>query len=163
MTGAHIDDFYYVTAEALCKLHAAFPVRYLLLVEDLTGPIRWDMTGLPDRKSRACFETLIWLAEHGLLNYRSVEPRDVGIEGAVLSQQGFVLLSGRLTWHHGESTSRIAGLQRARAERAYSDLATIIEDLLAANCHWAAPRQPAPLVKAASIDVNSDDEADVSG
>jgi len=163
MTGAHIDDFYYVTAEALCKLHAAFPVRYLLLVEDLTGPIRWDMTGLPDRKSRACFETLVWLAEHGLLTYRSVEPRDVGIEGAVLSQQGFVLLSGRLTWQHGEATSRITALQRARAERAYSDLATIIDDLLGANCHWAAPRQPAPLVKATSIDVNGGEEGDGNG
>ena len=43
------------------------------------------------------------------------------------------------------------------------DLPDRIEDLLGANCHWAAPRQPSPLVKAASIDVNSDDETDGSG
>ncbi|KGE04632.1 hypothetical protein [Pseudohaliea rubra] len=153
MQPAHIDDFHYVTAEVFCKLYAAFPVRHLLLVEDLTGPIRWDMTGLPDRKSRASFETLIWLSEHGLLNYRTVEPRDIGVEGAVLSQHGFVLLSGRLTWHTGESSSRINALREARAGRAYGDLGTIVEDLLAANCHWSAPRQPAPLVKGAAMAV----------
>lgn len=160
MNAEHIDDFFYVTAEVFCKLYAVFPVRHLLLVEDLTGPIRWDMTGLPDRKSRACFETLVWLSEHGLLNFRTVEPRDIGIEGAVLTQQCFVLLNGRLTWDHGESLSRIRALQQARAGRAYGDLATIIEDLLGANCHWAAPRQPAPLVKAASIAVSSDESSD---
>ena len=156
MQSAHIDDFYYVTTEVFCKLYGGFPVRHLLLVEDLTGPIRWDMAGLPDRKSRACFETLIWLAEHGLLNYRSVEPRDIGVEGAVLSQHGFVLLSGPLTWHTGETTSRVHALREARAARAYSDLGTIIEDLLAANCHWGAPRRPGPLVKGASMAVTEE-------
>ncbi|MDP5070296.1 MAG: hypothetical protein NWQ45_05295, partial [Congregibacter sp.] len=72
------------------------------------------MTGLPDRKSRACFETLIWLAEHDLLQFRTVEPRDIGIEGAVLTQKAFVLLTGHITWESGDSMSRIEALLEAR-------------------------------------------------
>jgi hypothetical protein len=142
-----------VAAEALCRLYAAFPVRSLLLVEDLSGPIHWDITGLPDRRSQGCFETLIWLGEHDLLRYRSVEPRDIGIEGAVLSQRGFVLLSAQLLWDTGESNSRIAALREARRERSYGDMGTVIQDLLAANCRWSAPREQRPLVRAARMQV----------
>jgi len=158
MKPANVDDFYYVTAEVLCTLYAAFPVRTILLVEDITGPIRWDMTGLPDRKSKACFEALVWLAEHGLLSFRSVEPRDIGIEGAVLSQHAFVLLTGPLTWEGGLTQSRIDALLEARTKRAYDDLAAVIQSLLLANCQWAAPAEPPPLRKTEPLAVSSIDE-----
>lgn len=135
----NIDDFHYACAEVLCALYSVFPVRYLLLVEDITGPIKWDMTGLPDRKSRACFETFIWLAAHGLLEYRTAEPKDIGVEGAVLSQQAYVLLVGEINWDTGDSQSRIDALMTARRDRAYADVATVINDLLSANCRWSAP------------------------
>ena len=153
MSRAHIDDFYFVTSEALCALYAAFPVRHLLLVEDLIGPIQWDMTGLPDRKSQACFETFIWLSAHDLLTFRTIEPRNIGIEGAVLTQKAFVLLTGTVTWEEGEPTSRIDALREARTRRAYDDLGTIVKDLLHANCHWGAPAAAAPLVRSPSIAV----------
>lgn len=149
MTPAHIDDFYYVTAEILCELFAAFPVRHLLLVEDLTGPIKWDMTGVADRKSRACFETMIWLAQHELLGYRALEPRDTGIEGAVLTQRGFVLLTESLTWESGLTEARIEALQASRTRRAYEDLGTVIKDILGANCRWQSPVESASLPRAA--------------
>ena len=123
----------------------------MLLVEDISGPIQWDMTGLPDRKSRATFETIVWLADHGLLTFRSVEPRDVGVEGAVLTQHAFVLLTGTIRWEGGEECSRIEAIRDARQRRAYDDVATVLRDLLSANCHWAAPRNPAPLVKTPPI------------
>ena len=153
MTSAHIDDFYYVTAEVLCELYAAFPVRHLLLVEDLIGPIQWDMTGLPDRKSRACFETLVWLADHDLLTFRSVEPRDIGIEGAVLTQKAFVLLTGMVTWEQGDAVSRLDALREARNKRAYNDLGTIIRDVFQANCRWGAPSPASPLTRSATFAV----------
>lgn len=153
MTSANIDDFYYVTAEVFCELYAAFPVRHLLLVEDLIGPIKWDMTGLPDRKSRACFETLIWLADHDLLTFRSVEPRDIGIEGAVLTQKAFVLLTGLVTWEQGEAVSRLEALREARNKRAYSDLGTVIRDVFRANCQWSAPSPASPLNSSATFAV----------
>lgn len=156
MNPAHIDDFYFVTAELLCQLYAAFPVRNLVLVEDISGPIKWDMTGLPDRKSRACFETIIWLSQSGLLTFRSIEPRDVGVEGAVLTQRAFVLLTGRVTWSDGDTTTRIDALRDARAHRAYDDLGTVVTDLFRANCAWAAPQAAEPLPRAASLQITDE-------
>lgn len=153
MTSAHIDHFYYVSAEVLCELYAAFPVRHLLLVEDITGPIQWDMTGLPDRRSRACFETLSWLSDHELLDYRSLEPRDIGMEGAVLTQKAFVLLTGTVNWDDGVVSSRVGALLEARDRRAYGDLATIIRDVFRANCQWGAPVDASPLVRAEPIGI----------
>ena len=153
MTSAHIDDFYHVTAEVLCELYAAFPVRHLLLVEDLIGPIKWDMTGLPDRKSQACFETLVWLADHDLLTFRSIEPRNIGIEGAVLTQKAFVLLTGMVTWEQGDAVSRMDALREARNERAYTDLGTIIRDVFRANCRWGAPSPVSPLTRSDGLAV----------
>lgn len=153
----NIDDFHYACTEILCALYSVFPVRYLLLVEDITGPIKWDMTGLPDRKSRACFETMIWLADHGVLDYRTAEPKDIGVEGAVLSQQAFVLLVGNISWDTGENQSRIEALLTARRNRAYGDVGTIINDVLSANCRWSAPSQEGMLPKTPTL---SSDESD---
>jgi hypothetical protein len=133
-------------------------VRHLLLVEDISGPIKWDMTGLPDRRSRACFETLIWLSEHDLLTFRTVEPRDIGIEGAVLTQKAFVLLTGAITWEQGHTVSRINAIAEARTKRAYDDLGTVIQDLLRANCLWGAPADSPPLEKGGSIAVSTEGE-----
>ncbi|MFN2328087.1 MAG: hypothetical protein ABR612_04170 [Chromatocurvus sp.] len=157
MTAANIDDFHYVTSEVLCQLYTVFPVRHLLLVEDLIGPIQWDMTGLPDRKSQACFETLIWLSAHDLLTFRSIEPRNIGIEGAVLTQKAFVLLTGSVTWESGSPGTRVDALREARQNRAYSDLGTIINDLLRANCQWGAPTEPVVLNRSAAYAVVNDD------
>ena len=156
----HIDEFYFVAGEVLNALYAAFPTRQLLLVEDIRGPIQWDITGLPDRKSRACFESLIWLAEHGLLSYRTVEPRDIGIEGAVLTQHGFVLLTAMVEWDDGTQISRINALRQARKDRAYDDLGVLVQDLLRANCVWGAPTAQPVLKRSQSLDVQLDDATD---
>lgn len=162
MHPAHIDDFYYVTAEVLNTLYAAFPVRHLVLVEDITGPIRWDMTGLPDRKSRACFETLIWLADCDLIAFRTVEPRDLGIEGAWLTQKAFALLTGTITWNDGSTSTRIAALRTARSNLAYDDLGTLINNMLDANCRWAASAGAKELTKAEQISVADDSGSQAS-
>lgn len=157
MKSVHIDDFYYTTSEVLCTLYAAFPRRRLLLVEDIAGPIKWDLTGLPDRKSQACFEALVWLSEHELLSFRTVEPRDVGVEGAVLTQKAFVLLTGIINWQDGTTISRIDALREARNTMAYNDLGIIVNDLFRANCLWQAPFAPAPLPKSEPLPSMSDD------
>lgn len=151
MKTSHIDDFHYSCAEIFCTLYSAFPMRHLLLVEDITGPIKWDMTGLPDRRSKACFETLVWLAEHDLLRFRTVEPRDIGVEGAVLTQTAFVLLTGHITWETGISVSRIEALLEARRNRAYGDLGRIVNDVFTANCQWSAPVTSKPLLKSGAL------------
>lgn len=157
MKTIHIDEFYYTTSEVLCNLYAGFPTRHLLLVEDITGPVKWDMTGLPDRKSKACFETLVWLADHDLLSFRSVEPRDIGIEGAVLTQKAFVLLTGMIARDEGRTVSRIDALLEARRKRAYADLGLIVSDLFRANCQWAAPFPSRPLPRSAPLPLTDEE------
>ncbi|MEO1082233.1 MAG: hypothetical protein AAFY29_21930 [Pseudomonadota bacterium] len=159
MTASNIDDFYYVSAELLSSLYAAFPVPHLLLVEDITGPISWDITGLPDRRSLACFETMIWLSQQGLLSYRSLEPRNVGVEGAALTQQGFVLLASSLRWDDGADSTRIDAVRDAQARLAYDDLGRIINDLIYANCQWGAPLAAQPVRRSAALTiVEAEDE-----
>jgi hypothetical protein len=156
MIPAHIDDFYATVAEALCQLYAVFPRRALLLVEEISGPIKWDMTGLPDKRSESTFETLMWLGDHGFLKYRSVEPRSIGVEGAVLSQRAFVLLTGPICWQGEPACSRIDALRQSRAQRAYADLATLVNDLFRANC-WESPHPVPVLQRAAGISVSEEE------
>ncbi len=153
MSASNIDDFYYVTGELLSSLYTAFPVPHLLLVEDITGPISWDITGMPDRRSLACFETIIWLSQQGLLTYRSHEPRNVGVEGGALTQQGFVLLTSSLRWDDGADSSRIDAIRDARARLAYDDLGRIINDLIYANCQWGAPLAAEPVRRSAAMTI----------
>lgn len=157
MTPAHIEDFYDTTAEVLCLLYAAFPIRHLVLVEDIRGPIQWDLTGLPDRKSQACFEAILWLAECELLDFRTIEPRNTGVEGAVLTQKGLVLLSGAVTWEEGDTLSRIEAMKQARRDGAYADLGPILQDLFRANLAWSATHESPPLKKSPGMTVAEDD------
>lgn len=159
MNDTHIDEFYFTAAEILRGLYAAFPTRRMLLVEDISGPIKWDMTGLPDRKSAACFEAIIWLAEHGLLTYRSIEPLNIGVEGAALTQRAFVLLTSPITWADGETSSRIQALRDAAKSMAYDDLGSVINDILRANCFWGAPAPVVPFEKAPSIELDEEGNA----
>jgi hypothetical protein len=108
----------------------------------------------------ACFETIIWLQNSGLLTFRSIEPREVGVEGAVLTQPAFVLLTGLVTWTDGESTSRIDALRDARRHRAYDDLGTVMKDLFRANCAWSAPAPAQPLPRAAALRVTDESLTD---
>lgn len=156
MNDLHIDEFYFTAAEILRGLYAAFPTRRMLLVEDISGPIKWDMTGLPDRKSSACFEAIVWLGEHGLLTYRSVEPRDIGVEGAVLTQRAFVLLTSPITWADGDTATRIEALREAAKSMAYENLGKVVNDVLRANCFWGAPAPVMPFEKAPAMQLEEE-------
>ena len=158
MEDSHIDNFYYATSEMLVRLYATFPVRSLLLVEDITGPIKWDMTGMPDRKSNATFESMMWLAEQNWFSFRTVEPRDLGVEGAVLSQRGFVLLNGLMRWQGGEPMSRIQGLKQARHHRSYSDMGPIVQDLMRANSQLELRGDVTELAPSATMQVVEEDD-----
>ncbi|MEM8491376.1 MAG: hypothetical protein AAF756_11210 [Pseudomonadota bacterium] len=149
----NIEDFYYNAAEILGLLYAMFPVRSILMVEDISGPIKWDNTGLPDRRSQACFESMVWLCDHGLLEFRSIEDRNTGIEGAVLTQKAFVLLTSPIVWEGQEPESRIDALTAAKQELAYVNINTLVADLLRANCYWVSPSSPPVLSKHQTLNV----------
>jgi hypothetical protein len=92
MADIHIEEFYKDAAIALVQLYNAFPRRVNLFVEDIAGPDEPDDFGLHSKRHMACFGTLLWLAEEGLLRYVDTI-RQEALDQAVLTQQAFVRMS----------------------------------------------------------------------
>lgn len=94
MTDLHIDDFYRDVARIFLALYANFPRKSTLYVEDISGPDEPDEFGLHHPRFEACFSTMVWLAEHGYLNFED-NIRQEALDQVVLSQKAFLLLSSR--------------------------------------------------------------------
>lgn len=92
MADIHIEEFYKDAAIALVQLYNVFPRRINLFVEDISGADEPDEFGLHSKRHMACFGTLLWLAEEGLLRYVDTI-RQEALDQAVLTQQAFVRMS----------------------------------------------------------------------
>ncbi|MDI9245705.1 hypothetical protein [Marinobacter sp. CHS3-4] len=92
MADIHIEEFYKDAAIALVHLYNAFPRRINLFVEDIAGPDNPDEFGLHSTRHMACFGTLLWLEEEGLLRYIDTI-RQEALDQAVLTHTAFVRLS----------------------------------------------------------------------
>lgn len=92
MADIHIEEFYKDAAIALVQLYNAFPRRVNLFVEDIAGPDEPDEFGLHSKRHMACFGTLLWLEEEGLLRYVDTI-RQEALDQAVLTQRAFVRMS----------------------------------------------------------------------
>ena len=79
-------------ARALLQLHASFPTPALLEVDTISGPEETDEFGMHSPRYRACFATLLWLAEEGYLRYDSTV-RNECLDAAVLTGRAFVYLT----------------------------------------------------------------------
>lgn len=94
MADLHIDDFYRDVAKIFLRLYAIFPRKTTLYVEDISGPDEPDEFGLHHPRFEACFSTMVWLAEHGYLNFED-NVRQEALDEVVLSQKAFLLLASR--------------------------------------------------------------------
>lgn len=94
MADLHIDDFYRDVAKIFLRLYAVFPRKTVLYVEDISGPDEPDEFGLHHPRFQACFSAMVWLAEHGYLNFDD-NIRQEALDQAVLSQKAFLILSSR--------------------------------------------------------------------
>lgn len=92
MADIHVEEFYKDAAVALVQLYNAFPRRINLFVEDIAGSDEPDEFGLHSKRHMACFGTLLWLAEEGLLRHVDTI-RQEALDQAVLTQRAFVRLS----------------------------------------------------------------------
>jgi hypothetical protein len=130
VTDLHIEDFYRDVALALNRLFAAFPVPVTLYVEDIAGPDHTDEFGLPSARSTACFSALLWLAKHDYLFFEATI-RQEALDGAVLTQRSFVLLSELETDEDGNATRAIdrlrSALRSAYGERISRSVHSLIE------------------------------------
>lgn len=94
MADLHIDDFYRDSAMILLHLYSSFPRKIILYVDDICGPDSPDEFGLHSDRHQSCFSALVWLAESGYINFTETI-REEALDQTVLSQKGFLLLSGR--------------------------------------------------------------------
>jgi hypothetical protein len=92
MTDINVDDFFNDAARALVLLYQVFPRRKPVYVEDISGQEEPDEFGMHSERYRACFGTLLWLGEEGLLRYEQTINSDA-IDQAVLTARCFALLS----------------------------------------------------------------------
>lgn len=94
MADLHIEDFFRDVATIFVRLYAGFPRKIILYVEDISGPDEPDEFGLHHPRFQAAFSAMVWLGEHGYLNFQDTI-REEALDQVVLSQKGFLLLSSR--------------------------------------------------------------------
>ena len=94
MGDLHIDDFYKDAAKVLLVLYQYFPRPYTVYVSDISGPDEPDEYGLHSDRHQACFSTMVWLADAGLLRYVDIINREA-IDQAVLTHKALTLLTTR--------------------------------------------------------------------
>lgn len=94
MADLHIEDFFHDVAKIFILLYATFPRQTILYVEDICGPDEPDEFGLHHPRFQAAFSAMVWLGEHGYLNFLDTI-RQEALDQVVLSQKGFLLLSSR--------------------------------------------------------------------
>lgn len=103
MSDLHIDDFYKDVALVFLKLYGTFPRKTILYVDDICGQDTPDEFGLHSNRFIAGFSTMVWLAEHNYLRFDAAIKQEA-LDQAVLTEQGFLLLSSRSTLEYSDTT-----------------------------------------------------------
>lgn len=112
----HIDDFCHDVARILIDLHAVFPRKHAIYVEDISGPDEPDEVGLHSARYESCLGTLLWLAEEGWLRFDSLIYRQ-GIDQAVLTNRAFLVLSAQSNLRYTDIPARPDSVRRAMMTR----------------------------------------------
>lgn len=123
MADLHIEDFYRDVAKIFLRLYAAFPRKTILYVEDICGPDEPDEFGLHHPRFQSAFSAMVWLGEHGYLNFQGTI-REEALDQVVLSQKGFLLLSSRSTLEQ-ENSAQSAGLPPSVVEESLSNISQL--------------------------------------
>lgn len=94
MTDLHIDDFYKDAAQILLVLFRYFPRPFTVYAADISGPDMPDEYGLHSDRHQACFSTMVWLRDAGLLRFVDIMNNEA-IDQAVLTHKALTLLTTR--------------------------------------------------------------------
>jgi hypothetical protein len=119
----HIEDFYRDVARIFVRLYANFPRKMILYVEDICGPDEPDEFGLHHPRFQSGFSAMVWLAEHGYINFYATI-REEALDQVVLSERGFLLLSTRST-DPFEETVRGGGISPSVLEESLSNISQL--------------------------------------
>nr|WP_279537098.1 hypothetical protein [Aestuariicella hydrocarbonica] len=75
-------------------MYRSFPRKFLLLVEDISGPDTPDEYGLHSQRHQSCFGAALWLSDSGYITYDATI-RQEGLDQVILTHKAFTLLSAR--------------------------------------------------------------------
>ena len=92
MADIHIDEFYQDCLKTLIQLYSVFPQLSTIYVDDLISTGGTDEFGIPNRRHKACFDTLLWLAAEGYIRYQDHIRQDA-LDQVVLTEKSFLRLS----------------------------------------------------------------------
>ena len=92
MADIHIDEFYQDCLKTLVQLYNSFPRLTTLYVDDLIPNAGTDEYGIPNRRHKACFDTMLWLASEGYIRYQDNIRHDA-LDQVVLTERSFLRLS----------------------------------------------------------------------
>ena len=92
MADIHIDEFYQDCLKVLAQLYNNFPRLTTLYVDDLITSAGTDEYGIPTRRHKACFDTMLWLAAEGYLRFQDTIRHDA-LDQVVLTEKSFLRLS----------------------------------------------------------------------
>lgn len=101
MTDIHIDDFYKDVAIIFIRLYATFPRKTILYVDEVCGADEPDEFGLHSERFLSGFSAMVWLTEHDYLKCDGPIKQEA-LDQAVLSEQGFLILSSRSELDFGD-------------------------------------------------------------
>ncbi|USE35668.1 hypothetical protein [Endozoicomonas sp. SCSIO W0465] len=92
MADIHIDEFYQDCLKTLVQLYNSFPRLTTLYVDDLITNAGTDEYGIPNRRHKACFDAMLWLASEGYIRYQDTIRHDA-LDQVVLTEKSFLRLS----------------------------------------------------------------------
>lgn len=92
MDDIHIDEFYQDCLKTLVQLYNSFPRLTTLYVDDLIANAGTDEYGIPNRRHKACFDAMLWLASEGYIRYQDTIRHDA-LDQVVLTEKSFLRLS----------------------------------------------------------------------
>ncbi|WBA80550.1 MULTISPECIES: hypothetical protein [Endozoicomonas] len=92
MNDIHIDEFYQDCVKTLVQLYNSFPRLTTLYVDDLITNAGTDEYGIPNRRHKACFDAMLWLASEGYIRYQDTIRQDA-LDQVVLTEKSFLRLS----------------------------------------------------------------------
>jgi len=149
----HIDDFCQDVARVLINLHACFPLKHAVYVEDISGPDEPDEVGLHSPRFSACLGAMLWLAEEGWIRYDTLIYQE-GIDQAVLTQKAFLVLSAQSDVLYADipdqpllvkqqKATRIEQLRTAIKSKKSSQINDMVHYLLSAAPTLILPPEPA--------------------
>ena len=125
MSDLNIDDFRRDTAITLIRLYNNFPRPHTLYINEVCGEDGVDEFGLISRRYEACLAAMMWLADEGFIQFKSLIV-DQGIEQATLCLLGIELLLGA----NPDGISRIEALRLGLSSKSSTKLEVAINELL---------------------------------